>query len=60
MLLGCASEKKFKDRMKDTLYPYFLSRSSGQDESRENGEGVFGVSRPALDGGPHGKAEERD
>lgn len=39
---------------------YLLSRGSGEDKGGKNREGVFGVSWPALDCGPHGKAEERD
>lgn len=44
-----------------SIHPsYLLSRGSGEDKGRKNREGVFGVSWPALDCGPHGKAEEGD
>lgn len=39
---------------------YLLSRGSCQDKGGKDREGVLGVGWPALDCGPHGKAEERD
>lgn len=38
---------------------HLLARGSSQHKRGEDGQGVFGVSRPALDGGPHGQAEHR-
>lgn len=44
-----------------SIHPfYLLSGGSGEDKGGKHREGVFGVSWPALDCGPHGKAEERD
>ena len=38
---------------------YLFPGGSGQDEGGEDWQGVLGVSWPALDVGPHGKAEHR-
>lgn len=39
---------------------HLLSRGSGEDEGGEDRQRVLGVGWPALDGGAHGEAEERD
>ena len=38
---------------------HLLPRVPGQNERGEDRQGVFGVSGPALDGRPHGQAEQR-
>lgn len=39
---------------------YLLSRRPSEDKGGKHREGVSGVGWPALNGGPHGEAEERD
>lgn len=52
-------EKKRKNReMTDLIY--LLSRRPSEDKGGKHREGVSGVGWPALNGGPHGEAEEGD
>lgn len=46
------------ERKKEPCLSYLFPRGSSQDEGGEDGQGVLGLRRPALDGGSHGEAEE--